>query len=322
MMDTHFNNTIFFLFFRLHDVLFQTGWHLVNARCFIVNVITVTMKASFLLLIISCLSLIASGQQKRPALPKAKNGFIVISHRGNHLKVPENTVASVNEAIVAGADYVEIDLRTTRDGYLVINHDASVDRMTNGKGNVKDLTLEEIKSLKITNSNKSDTNIYRIPEFREILKACGNNINIYLDFKEADAGETYRQIKEAGLEKQIVVYLNKEAQYPQWRKVAPDLPLMSSLPDSIIRKEQLHIFLNQIPLAIVDNLYDSSMIAEARKSGVAVWLDVEGPAETPGVWNEAMDKGIQGMQTDHPAELVNYLIINGWRNGRSRSRAL
>jgi glycerophosphoryl diester phosphodiesterase len=280
------------------------------------------MKVSILIIMVPFLSLIASARQKQPALPQANNSFIVISHRGNHLQVPENTVASVQEAIHAGADYVEIDLRTTRDGYLVIHHDASVDRMTNGKGNVKDLTLQEIRSLKVTNNNKSDTTTYHIPEFSEILKACGRNINIYLDFKEADAGETYRQIKKAGMEKRIVVYINKEIQYPAWRRVAPDIPLMSSLPDSIRTKEQLQFFLNRVPLAIVDNLYDSSMVVEARKLGVSVWLDVESPAENPAIWDKAINKGIQGMQTDHPAQLINYLIKNGRRDGRKRNSHL
>ena len=154
-----------------------------------------------------------AGAQQSP-LPLSKNKFIVIAHRGNHVNVPENTVASVTEAIKSGADYAEIDLRTTKDGYLVLCHDASVDRMTDGKGNIKDLTLQEIKKLKITAANGM---VYRIPEFREVLAACQGRINIYLDFKDADAAESYRQLKAAGMEKKVVVYLNKVPQYKDWR---------------------------------------------------------------------------------------------------------
>ncbi|MES1216687.1 MAG: glycerophosphodiester phosphodiesterase family protein, partial [Bacteroidota bacterium] len=198
----------------------------------------------FLVLSILINSLLISAQSTLTPLPKTKNGFVVISHRGNHVQVPENTVASIEEAIKAGADYAEIDLRTTKDGYLVICHDGTVDRTTNGKGKVKDLTLDEIKNLKITSKDKSDTKLYRVPEFSEILKACKKEINIYLDFKDASVEEAYRQIKDAGMEKYVVVYLNKESQYPEWRKTAPDMPLMTSVPETVKTKGQLELFLS------------------------------------------------------------------------------
>ena len=61
---------------------------------------------------------IVSGQEQTAPIPVSKNGFIVISHRGSHLIKPENTIAAFEDAITEGADYVEMDLRTTKDGYL------------------------------------------------------------------------------------------------------------------------------------------------------------------------------------------------------------
>ncbi|HZK63485.1 MAG TPA: glycerophosphodiester phosphodiesterase family protein [Puia sp.] len=277
------------------------------------------MKQVFIFLSIF-LSLGLMAQENHAPLPLVKNGFVVIAHRGNHVHVPENTVASVKEAIKSGADYVEIDLRTTRDGYLVLSHDASVDRMTNGRGNVKDLTLEEIKKLAITGHSR-DHKTYRIPEFKEILKACRKRINIYLDFKDADPGETYLQLKAAGMEKQVVVYLNKAEQYGQWKKVASAMPLMSSLPDKIKTPSQFRFFLSEVQLGVLDNVTDTAMLAVARENGVSVWLDVEGANEDSVLWNQALDKGIQGMQTDHPADLVAYLNETRQRNGREASDA-
>lgn len=259
-------------------------------------------------------------QENHAPLPKVKNGFVVIAHRGNHVNVPENTVASVKEGIRSGADYVEIDLRTSSDGYLVLSHDASVDRMTDGKGNIKDLTLEQIKKLAISDHAKAgDHKIYRIPEFREILEACGKHMNIYLDFKDADPEETYRQLKAAGMEKRVVVYLNKAEQYGRWKKVAPAMPLMSSLPDEIKTAAQFRFFLGQVQLEVLDNLTDTALLAVAREKGIAVWLDVEGPNEDSVLWNQALSKGIQGMQTDHPGDLVAYLNQTHQRNGREAS---
>src|SRR5438046_6886981 len=72
-------------------------------------------------------------------LPKTKHKLVVIAHRGSHLKVPENTLAAYENAIQEGADYVEVDLRTTKDGHLVIMHDESATRMTGLQGRIKDL---------------------------------------------------------------------------------------------------------------------------------------------------------------------------------------
>src|SRR5665213_1718777 len=274
------------------------------------------MKQVFIFLSIF-LSLGLMAQENHAPLPLVKNGFVVIAHRGNHVHVPENTVASVKEAIKSGADYIEIDLRTTKDGYLVLSHDASVDRMTDGRGNVKDLTLEQIKKLAIAGHAKAgDHKTYRIPEFKEVLAACGKHMNIYLDFKDADPEETYRQLKAAGMEKRVVVYLNKAEQYGQWKKAAPTMPLMSSLPDEIKTASQFRFFLGQVQLEVLDNITDSALLAVTRENGIAVWLDVEGADEDSVLWNQALDKAIQGMQTDHPGDLVTYLDQTHQRNGR------
>jgi glycerophosphoryl diester phosphodiesterase len=250
-------------------------------------------------------------QEVVPPLPVSKNKFIVISHRGNHVHVPENTVAAVTEAIRAGADYVEIDLRTTKDGFLVLSHDATVGRMTDGKGNVKDLTLAEIKGLRIVGpalDGTRDSVLYCIPEFAAVLAACKGKINIYLDFKDADVAESWRQIRAAGMEKSVVVYLNKESQYGDWRRVAPAMPLMSSVPRGVKTAEQLEHFLATTRLEVLDNVYDSTLLPLVRAKGVAVWLDVEGPGESDSLWRATIvGKGIQGVQTDHPDALIGWL---------------
>ncbi|MFT4018795.1 MAG: glycerophosphodiester phosphodiesterase family protein [Agriterribacter sp.] len=258
-------------------------------------------------------------QERQASLPKTKYNLAVIAHRGDHTKVPENTIASIKEAIKSGADYVEIDLRTTKDGYLVLHHDASVDRMTDGKGNVKDLTLAALQALKVSDKNKPAKKTYRIPTFAEVLKTCKGKINIYLDFKDADVAATYRQIQEAGMENQVAVYLNSISQYKKWRSTAPGMPLITSVIDGVTNKEQLSFFLSQGTIEVLDNVYDTAMIATANDNGVAVWLDVESDDEAPAIWNTAISKGIQGIQTDHPAELVKYLDEKGLRNGLGRN---
>lgn len=254
--------------------------------------------------------------QSLPGLPVARHPVIVIAHRGDHVEVPENTLAAYEKAIQHGADYVEIDLRTTRDGKLVIMHDASVDRMTNGKGNVHDLTYSAISQLKIIDKSKPGSAGYPIPTFREVLKLCKGRIGIYLDFKDADPALAYRQIREAGMEKNIVVYLNKEEQYHQWRKAAPQMPLMSSLPDTVKDSRSMADFLDKVKLSVLDGSledYDTARLYVAAKKGVSVWPDVQSPDEGPATWDKVLGMGIKGMQTDHPEKLIDYLEKKGLR---------
>ena len=93
-----------------------------------------TSSSYRLLAIAACIFPILAGAQTLAPLPRARHAFIVVSHRGDHTQAPENTLAAFGNAIKDGADCVEIDLRTTVDSQLVIMHDATVDRMTDGWG--------------------------------------------------------------------------------------------------------------------------------------------------------------------------------------------
>lgn len=260
--------------------------------------------------------------QAAPApLPETKYKLVVIAHRGNHIKVPENTLEAVKAAIKSKSDYVEIDLRTSKDGQLVIHHDATVDRMTNGSGNVKDFTLTELQQLNVGHKSRPAKRIYRIPTFADVLKVCKGKINIYLDFKDADVTETYRQIREAGMEKQVAVYVNGIQQYEEWRNTAPGIPLITSAVEEVKNKDQLAFFLSQGTIEVLDNINDKEMVATANDNGVAVWLDAQGDHEGPDEWKSALQKGIQGIQTDNPEALIAYLNKSGLRNGLGKDLA-
>ena len=245
-------------------------------------------------------------------LPVTQHHLVIIAHRGSHSNVPENTLAAYEKAIKEGADYVEIDLRSTKDGHLVIMHDESVTKMTGKKALVKDLSYSEIKDLKIKSANEKDTTTYRIPDFASALNLCKGRINIYLDFKDADVATAYRLIKEAGMQNSVVVYLNKEEQYGQWKKVAPHIPLMASLPEKM-NDIQLNNFLDKVHLNVVDNAYNADELTLMHKRKIEVWLDVQSKDEGPATWEQALKQGADGLQTDHPEKLIKYLENRGIR---------
>lgn len=254
--------------------------------------------------------LLAAGiPQSLPELPAPRHTFTVIAHRGDHATVPENTLAAYQQAIDRGADYIETDLRTSSDGQLVIMHDNTVDRTTNGTGKVSELSYAALRSLKTEDGRQ-------VPDFREVLELCKGRIHIYLDFKDADVKAAFRMIKETGMEKQVLVYINKASQYTAWRTVAPHIPLMLSLPEDVKDVAALNAFLDKHPVSALDGdfrQYTRPMLDAAAKRGVAVWPDIQGPDEGPALWKKAIDTGLRGLQSDKPAALAEYLKKTGLR---------
>src|SRR5690606_19596792 len=130
-----------------------------------------------------------------------------------------------------------------------------------------------------------------------------------------DVNEVYKQIRTAGMEQNILVYSNNVNQYLAWRRVAPKIPQIGSLPEWVKNKADLMMLLRKTPLEVVDNVNDSSLLALLRENGINVFLDVQSPDENPDKWKSAMNTGILGVQTDHPGALISFLNDNHLRNG-------
>src|SRR5687767_2479124 len=92
-----------------------------------------------------------------------------VAHRGASGYAPENTIAAFDKGVEMKADYIEIDVQRSKDGELVIIHDTKVDRTTDGTGNVKDLTFEQIRSLDAGSWKGEQFKGEKIPTFDEIL---------------------------------------------------------------------------------------------------------------------------------------------------------
>ena len=97
---------------------------------------------------------------------QSNKNIYVAAHRGWMAKYPENTLEAFRAALTLDVDQLETDVRITKDGELVLMHDATVDRTTNGTGLVSELTLQELKELDVSNGAKIPTLI----EFMELVK--------------------------------------------------------------------------------------------------------------------------------------------------------
>lgn len=111
------------------------------------------------------------------------------AHRGFTLDSPENTLASIQSASKNGFDLVEIDVQKTKDNQLVLMHDSTVDRTTNGKGKVADKTLSEIKNLNINMAGFESVAQQKIPTLEQALKEISNTgLGVNIDGSKMDLG--------------------------------------------------------------------------------------------------------------------------------------
>ena len=107
---------------------------------------------------------------------------VIFGHRGASAHAPENTIASFELALVQGADAIELDVKLSSDGVVVVHHDDTVDRTTNGTGRIKDLTLAELKTLDAGSFFSEKFKGEKIPTLEEVFEAVGKRtfINIEL----------------------------------------------------------------------------------------------------------------------------------------------
>lgn len=128
----------------------------------------------------------------------AKSGTkVAVGHRGAAGHAPENTIVSFETALRLGADAVELDVRRSSDGELVVIHDAAVDRTTDGHGEVAALPLEQLRALDAGARHGAQFRGTRIPTLRETLAWARGRTELVIEIK----GDPHPQ---RGLEEQVV----------------------------------------------------------------------------------------------------------------------
>ena len=120
-------------------------------------------------------------------LHKVKNrDFEVIAHKGASGVAPENTLAAIEEALNMGVDMIAIDVQNTKDEEIIVFHDATLDRTTNGTGLVHDYTLEEIRQLDAGSWFNSRFSDQKVPTLKEVLDLVDGRCKVLIEIKHMD----------------------------------------------------------------------------------------------------------------------------------------
>ncbi|WP_437918333.1 glycerophosphodiester phosphodiesterase family protein [Sphingobacterium sp. LRF_L2] len=248
-----------------------------------------------------------------------KNERHVAAHRGAHIDYPENSIASIQEAIRLGVSIVEVDVRSTKDGVLVLMHDNTVDRTTTGKGKISELTFEEVQALSLRKEPHGEISEHRIPTLNEVLLFCKGKCIIDLDFKEEKEEyihPTFELIEKVGMEDEVLFFLYDHRDMERVHRINPSITLFPRARSMKDLHEILKTNLTKI-IHIDESFRDHERLLKLKSQGVYFWMnslgDFDEKAELEG---EKVYKAflmaypfVNIIQTDHPA-LWNQTLIS------------
>ncbi|MFD7668390.1 glycerophosphodiester phosphodiesterase family protein, partial [Streptomyces sp. NPDC059788] len=229
-----------------------------------------------------------------------------VGHRGAPQLAPENTIASLEAAVDHGADWVETDVQFTKDGRPVIMHDDTVDRMTDGKGRVDQLTAAEVAELTVKGGG-------RVPTLEQVLASPKvKSVRLLLEFKgpqpPADLDRALAAVAEAGMAERTMVQSFDEgivrhaAASPHKFKVALLRSKLDADPVATARAFNLSAY----AVGFKGLSARPAVVNQLRAAGVEtfVWT-VDREID----WKSAMSWGIDGMITNRPDGFLQ------WRQG-------
>lgn len=269
----------------------------------------------------------------------------VAMHRGDWRNFPENSKGAILSAIRLGADIVELDVQRTKDGRFVLNHDATLNRTTTGKGKVSDFTLEELKKLKLKD-HKGNPTEYDMLTLEEALAITRGKILVNIDKFAKHPREILDVVSSVGALREVLVKSSKplhqtKKEFGQyWHNVIFGellyMPIVSfTLKNKVEQTKILKSFIAEEPRK--NSMYemcfnDPSLVPEAinmlksAPGAPRIWAntlwdsisakhsDKAALLEPDGNWGWWLERGATMLQTDYAAELIVYLSGKGHRN--------
>lgn len=267
----------------------------------------------------------------------SKDYIMVVSHRGDWRYAPENSLQAIQRCIDLGVDVIELDFRLTKDGHLVAMHDETVDRTTNGKGRVSSLTLEEIKKLRLKNACGVRHSRQQVPTLIEVMNLVKGKTMVNLDKTESRwVREAFEVLKKTETIDHAIFKGNDDYRVmkEKYGTLMDSIIYMPKLwPENTAVRSYREAYEKSIDPFYYETLFDSekaetfAIVKDLKADGdgflaIALWDNLcagrtdeiallDGPDKA---WGWLIENGANGIMTDRPEELLEYLKQKGLRN--------
>ena len=255
----------------------------------------------------------------------------VAAHRGGwendwENRAPENSLANIDKAVKMGFDVFETDLAQTADGYIVVMHDLTVDRTTNGVGAVTELTLAELKALRLRYTN-GELSEETVPTFEEFLQRAQKRILFKVDYRAPleTLPETVRLVERYGMLDQVFFRFDaadKETVQTLVGFVEEGMPYTPTLLLFRTRTPQeVRSLLETFELDIIEVFFPENKLTDEGRSAVRVAEEAGLLVETHewgsrwwtghNAWRKLLGTGARMVHTRNPEAFTRYLERRG-----------
>lgn len=296
-------------------------------------------KLNITILLLFCLQLVFAQDRateiRDKLLNRDQSSVIVVAHRGDWRNFPENSLEAIDNAIKLGVDIVEIDVQRTKDGQLIVMHDALLDRTTTGKGRVDEWLLDSIKTLNLKNGCNIKTK-HKVATLEEALMHAKGKIMLNLDKADRYFDEIYPLMQKTGTTKQIIMKGGKSAEdvkakFGDYLEDVIYMPIVNL--DKPYADSQIRTFVEDMNPVAFELLVkdDSNPLAKEMKTFLdtqsLIWYntlwdtlcgghdDDMALEDRDAAYGYLIDQlGARIIQTDRPAYLIEYLRERGLHN--------
>jgi len=242
---------------------------------------------------------------------QGKPATLLAAHRGGALLWPENSLLAFRNAVALGADFIEFDVHLSRDGEVMVIHDPTLDRTTNGQGAVRDRTVAELKALRLKDRAGVVTG-ETVPTLDEVIAVASRAGRRMLLEIKLDAGRA----RYPGIEEKVLALLDRHrmagstvvmafepATWKRMRELRPDLAVCALYSARMLGRTTLAAELETLRVAGVGfvglehTVVDTGALAQARQAGIQVgaWTVNDAAA-----MRRLIDAGVGVLITDQP----------------------
>ena len=276
--------------------------------------------------------------QQRPVNPgsSARSHVIVLAHRGCWGKAPELSVSAIEACKALGADAVEIDVRESRDGVLVLMHDDSVDRTTDGTGLVSALSAAQIRALRSragAGGPAAALTTEHVPTLEEALVSARGKLLVNLHLKVPVEAKVAATVKRMNMTHQVTTWVTAKADDPRLLHspligAVGLIPIVSQCgqhpgPCWSATIESLEAFSSIQPVAFFLDFRQSREFIESvsrarRPAGARIFAETLNtidalPADQRHTqWQALLNAGVSVIMTDEPGDLIEFLQTAGY----------
>lgn len=259
-------------------------------------------------LLLNMIIIYSTNMEKYQMMRKTSYIPEITAHRGSSIVAPENTIPAFVQAINDNADWIELDVHETKDGVLVITHDANIKRITGKKVYVYDLTYEELEKYSIgswINMNYQDV---KIPTLEEVLQLCQGKVKLNIELKptghEKDfANKVINMIKKYNLQDNSYLASGKEYILKEIKTIDPNI---KTIYDMMVAEGDITKFDFADVYSIEQSYISSNIIKRVHNAGKSIYAWT---VNDPDAMHKLADMGIDNIVTDNPA-LAKKILVN------------